>query len=227
MNKVILSILFLWVFTEKTHSQSAFSSLQRLEVDSNYHVSVYYNPRNCTLLKQSIKNEADIYEMYVLRSRLVPSSPDSFLVEYNEGPSADPGFIFYRVANDSLLPLCYKINGLNLFVPGNGFLYIDGHTDDMFNRRRKYVVSRDSIKEVPQPFYYVGLDSKTKEEIRLYADSTNTQVVATVPKGSTVHVLLNKGEDYLIKTEFGLIGWLRIEDGSPNTPIEGIYWAGD
>lgn len=51
---------------------------------------------------------------------------------------------------------------------------------------------------------------------------------AVLPKGSTVTVLVNKGDNYLIKTPFGLLGWLKIKGGSQeDTPILGIYWRGD
>jgi len=220
------SIILLLVVINVTRSQSIFSDLKRLTVDSSNHVSVYYNPSRSTLLTQVYKTEWGEYGMRVLRSRLVPSLPDSFLIEYNEGPSGDPGFVVYRIEKDSLVQIC-GINGLNLVVPGNGFLYVDGHTDNMFDCRRKYLILRDSVKEIPQPFYYVGLDSKTKQEIRLYVDPTGTQLVATMPKGSAVQVVLSKGDDYLIKTDFGLLGWITIESGSKETPIEGIYFAGD
>jgi hypothetical protein len=41
--------------------------------------------------------------------------------------------------------------------------------------------------------------------------------------------VLNEGEDwYLIKTPFGLVGWLKIEDFSQEADtIEGLYFRGD
>jgi hypothetical protein len=54
-------------------------------------------------------------------------------------------------------------------------------------------------------------------------------MVARVPKGSKVVVLLNQGDYYLIKTSFGLVGWLKLPDeplGSKPT-IEGLFVAGD
>jgi hypothetical protein len=71
------------------------------------------------------------------------------------------------------------------------------------------------------------LESKTTQEVRLYGDPSQIQLVATIAKGSHVLVLINKDENYLLKTEFGLLGWIRIRNGTYETPIEGIYFAGD
>ena len=40
--------------------------------------------------------------------------------------------------------------------------------------------------------------------------------------------LINEDEFYLIKTSFGLIGWVKIPECIiSDTPIKGLYYAGD
>ena len=89
--------------------------------------------------------------------------------------------------------------------------------------------------------YYVGLTSKTNRDINLWNDSevrNKYSLVTTIPKGTVVTVLLKSDEryvpyrTYLIKTEFGLVGWARFDSkeltmwSKPN-PIEGLYYMGD
>ena len=97
----------------------------------------------------------------------------------------------------------------------------------MFDQRKKFRLEKDKIIEVLQPYYYVGLESKVKKRINIYSTPQQDEVVASLPEGSPVTVLLNKGEQYLLKTSFGLVGWVLIPGGSQETPIEGLYFAGD
>ena len=82
------------------------------------------------------------------------------------------------------------------------------------------------MEEIRQPFYYVGLESVVTEDIKIYADIEQTNVIANLPIGSTVTVLINKGECYLLKTPFGLVGWLKIPQAL-QTSIKGLFFNGD
>ena len=99
----------------------------------------------------------------------------------------------------------------------------------MFDVRRKYVLQGDKLVEVKQPFYWVGLESKAKKDLVLYSGKDQKETVARLPKGSALTVVLSEGESwYLIKTPFGLVGWLKIEGVSQEADtIEGLYFRGD
>lgn len=223
---IILAILIPRISDSQSRS-SAFPGLNRLEVDSTYKVWVYFDSRKSALVKHPYKTEVS-YGMDVLLMTLAPSLLDTFLIRYDSGPSADPGFLVFRIQKDSLIQLTYSIFGLALVIPGDGFIYVDGHTNTMFNTRRKFLVSRDTVKEISQPFYYVGLDSKTSEELHIYSDFSQTNEVAIIPRGSPTHVLLNQGRYYLLRTQFGLVGWVKLPvTGAGKTPIEGLYYVGD
>ena len=121
------------------------------------------------------------------------------------------------------------IPGLEFYIPGTGAIYASGHTNTMFDTRRKYVLQGNELVEVKQPFYWVGLESKAKKDLVLYSGKDGKETIARIPKGSALTVVLNESESwYLIKTPFGLVGWLKIDGGSQEADtIEGLYFRGD
>lgn len=227
MKKTLIIFSIVFGSSLSVFSQDAFPDLKKIKVDES--VYVYYQTSMCRVMNEVVPNEANIREVNVLVARLIPASLDSFLVTYNEGPSADPCFIIYRVDKDTTKMLSYAIDGLSLFIPGNGFLYVSGHTDNMYDTHRKFKVTRDTLLEVTQPFYYVGLKSVTIKEIEIYSDTTLSNSVAILPKGSNVEIVLNKsGNYYLLKTPFGLLGWAKIDGtGYGDSAIKGLFFAGD
>lgn len=50
--------------------------------------------------------------------------------------------------------------------------------------------------------------------------------VAYLPKGSAVQVICNFENYFMLKTPFGLIGWLKILNGD-NKTIDSLYTIGD
>ena len=225
MKKTLYIFSILFIISLQGFSQDVFPDLKKIEVDKS--IFVYFKPSECLVLNKIIPNESKIREVNVLVTRLMPAMQDSFLVTYNEGPSADPCFVVYRLDKDTIKLLHYAIDGKSLFIPGNGFLYVSGHTDNMYDSRRKFKVMRDTLIEVIQPFYYVGINSKALADIIIYSDTDMVNPVASVPKSSSVFVVANRGEYYLIKTPFGLLGWTFIPKGNYGTIIEGISFAGD
>lgn len=85
------------------------------------------------------------------------------------------------------------------------------------------------VEEDHQPFYFVGLKTKVKKLIVLYGDLSYEKPIAQLPKGSQVEVLINKENDYLLKSPFGLVGWLKINYGEQcgSESVEGICFHGD
>lgn len=206
-------------------SQDIFPDLKKIEVDKS--IFVHFKPSECIVLNEIVPNEAQIKEVNVLVTRLIPEIKDSFLIRYYEGPSVDPCFLIYRYDKDTTKLLHYAIDGLSLFIPGDGFLYFSGHSNKMYDTRRKFKVLKDTLFEVIQPLYYVGINSKALADISIFSDTDMLNQVAIVPKGSSVFVVANRSEYYLIKTHFGLLGWTFIPNGSQHTNLEGIYFAGD
>jgi hypothetical protein len=160
------------------------------------------------------------------------SNSQALTVLYSDGPSADPEFIFANSNGEQI----ESLGGVELYLPGNGYVYTTGHANTSFNKRSKYLFNGTKFIEVKQPFYYVGLKTKTTKAITLYADKSQKEIVGSVPIDTEVEVLLaeysqNFGgtEYFLVKTPFGLVGWIGFVtyNLTEGTPLKGIYFAGD
>jgi hypothetical protein len=192
----------------------------------------------------------------MVRTKLSKTASAEYLVVFDWGMSDDYNYAFFLMEKDTLLPLqtlssegeitdAY-IFGKEIYLPGNGYFYTTGHVNNMFNQRSKWTVQNNLLEETPQAFNYVGLETKAKAGFAIYADVELTQKVADIAAGNTITVLLNlppnqapkeafttkepryqQYDYYLIKSEFGLTGWMRIEAYSMETPIEGLFYAGD
>jgi hypothetical protein len=157
---------------------------------------------------------------------------DSLYVLFSHGPSADPSFGIGTKAGKML----GTVNGLEFYLTNNSTFYVNGHTNNLFNKKRKFQIKSDTIAEVVQPFYYVGLQSVTLKDIVLYKDKTSTEVVASLPKGYKIEVLLTDygkpdfelEEHFLVRSDYGLVGWVRLnKEESWDKTIKGLFFAGD
>lgn len=157
-----------------------------------------------------------------------------YTIDYDPGPSGDPHFIVYQKLDDKLIRLDL-FAGLELIVPGDGTIYVSGKANDFFNRRRKYVLKNGALKEVEQPYYYVGVKTTNARPIDIYTDKTYQNKVAHLPANSQIEVLLASrqaeyGYDFLIKSPYGLVGWLTVEGQyglCGMETIKGICFHGD
>ena len=68
---------------------------------------------------------------------------------------------------------------------------------------------------------------KDQKGLTLYTDKTKTNKVAILPIGSDIEVLLHEKPDwYLVRSSFGLVGWVFVPFGLHETKI-GVRFAGD
>ena len=106
-----------------------------------------------------------------------------------------------------------------------------------FYKKQKYFFDGKHLNEVNQPFYYVGLTSKTLVTVKLYKNRTinEEEIVAVLPENYDVEVILTddislkSGEIfYLVKTSFGLLGWVPVRALQlKSSVLEGIIFKGD
>ena len=141
-----------------------------------------------------------------------------------------PEFEFYLYDIKTKKLIGY-FSALNITIPGNNAIYTSGHLSE-FNVRQKFEINDYNIKEKKQPYYYVGLKSITLKSINIYTDKELTEVLAVLPKGYEVEVLLaEKSYDnriYLVKTSFGLIGWTKLKaEQYKSVDIEGLFYNND
>jgi len=170
-----------------------------------------------------------IYKVATFKNSVIK---DTLTIAFSFGMSMDPEFIFFNASHKIIA----RIYALELYMQSNGTIYSSGHTNNMFDKKRKFELKTDTILEVIQPFYYVGLTTTTTttDQLTLYTSQTGKDVVAIIPKNYEIEVLLaefGKGnfsneKYYLIKTKFGLTGWLRVDDTN-NTKVKELFFAGD
>lgn len=161
-----------------------------------------------------------------------------FHLFFSQGPSVDPTFSI----SDQNFNHVWECPGEELAITDLGTIYVSGETNKMFNMRQKFQFSQNGITEVPQPYYYVGLKDKLMKSVKLYSQKEGGRVVATLPKGYMIEVLLaapkssSSGDSYnsdrfLVATEYGLVGWMRlsIDEQYPteNRVSEHLYYHGD
>lgn len=206
-------------------ASTPFGKLKSIKIDDT--VTIYYDSSFTEVInkKQGAEYEGGVR---VLKTKIDKNSQQSYTIDYSPGPSADPAFVFLKNDGDKVAEQGEQISGLELYIPGNGFLYVSGHTNNMFDMRRKYKIDGDALVEVKQPFYYVGINNKLKKDLEIFSDAELKQSVGLLTKGTDVSVLLYQDEKYLIKSTFGLVGWAKIPDSQmPGEVIDGIYYAGD
>lgn len=227
-NKMLILITTLFIFYAS--NSMSFEGLSNMTIPMDDEtISIHYNNKNTTVINKDITDkESMIKTIRLFETKLKTDSNDKYIVDFSEGASGDPQFKVYRNENNKLIYIGYEF-GLELTIPSDGYIYISGHTNNMFNKRKKFIIESDHINEIKQPFYYVGLESKALEDVDIFSDINMSNAIAHLVKGTPVSVMLNYNEEYyLIKTDVGLLGWIKIPSGiREETKIEGIYFAGD
>lgn len=226
--KIRILILFIILFT--SNNALSFEGLSSIKIPVRDEIiCINYNSRYSTVINKDITDkESGIRTIRLLETNFKPESDERYIIDFCEGASWDPMFEIYRLEDNKLTRIGI-VGGLEITIPSNGYFYVSGHTDNMFNKRRKFTTDDGKIKEIRQPFYYVGLDSKAMKDIDIYSDINMSTVIEHIKKDTSVKVLVNYNKDYyLIKTKFGLTGWIKIPFGSKGeSELKGIYFAGD
>jgi len=145
-------------------------------------------------------------------------------------PAASDAHVHYIFAYDGRS--LKKIGRFTRFVefPGNGIVRVQEWAG-FWVVHDKYVLDgpKHTLKKVPQEFYYVGVPATVKKTFPVYATRNDKTVVAYVRPKSSVIILLcapfrERPEWYILKTETGLIGWVKEEIFQEH--LDGIPWAG-
>lgn len=193
--------------------------LKKLDISGTVGV-IYYNPKITKVIDQSRDGASR-----ALETRLDQKSKDVYVVDFSEGMSMDPGFMVHRRTAKGLESVG-SFAGEQLTIPGNGAVYVVNSYNTTFANKNKYVLKNNELEYVKQPFKYVGLKTKATAVIRLYKSKEMKEEVAVLTRGAELFVLLADGENYLVRTPFGLLGWIHIERGY-SSPIAGLYFQGD
>jgi hypothetical protein len=169
--------------------------------------------------------EAGVYMAYPLDVKLTAGDRDYLVVRCDSGGSNDPQCVFSASQDPEKDGVA--IPGLVFVIPGDGCVYSAGHADTMFSVRALHCRAGGVLKTVDQPFWYAGFRSKALRTLTLRGERDGGAVVTTIAPGGFVEVVLQQGDDFLLRDRFGLTGWARLEQAQQPTDIEGFYYAGD
>ena len=231
----------LWMLSAQAFGQSPSDAplpLSQLQIHDEFlqpyfpdGLFIAFNPTLATVLQHPIEDASfrepgDPLTTRLLETRLAPHDDDRYVIDFSPGGSLDPTFLISRDDGHALQEIG-QVFGLNLTVPGDGYLYVSGHTNTTFNQRRKFAIHEDTLIEIPQPLYYVGLETHVKDILVIYTDLTCVTPLAELPQGTTITVIANTDNFYLIKTPNDLLGWVQLDVGQDDTLIEGLFYFGD
>jgi hypothetical protein len=206
-----------------------FPGLKSLGLPGYLSGTIHYDPSITKVINQPLNPGSPEYEAIpttrVLETKLDRGSDEVWVVDYTEGPSDDPEFRFLKKGE---IEEAGSVQGLELWLPGTGAAYVSGHADTMFDTRRKLVAKAGKIVEVPQPYYFVGVEGKAKKDVVLFTRKGGKEILARIPKGNPLSVLLAEGDEwYLARTAFGLVGWLQVPVAQEAEVVEGLFFRGD
>ncbi len=248
-----LSLLFLLALTEQMamgQAKEAFPQLKWIDLGQDatypdgkfgYDLSVftYIGKELQKLPKTDACFDAENDDEYMLIGRFKSASMgESVNILFSPGASADPQF---RISDAENMVLWEQFTD-EMCINANDIIYTAGNTNKMFNRRRKFQLSDNKVTETKQPFCYVGVKGELLKPVKLYTQKEGGKVVANLPVGYEIEVLLAEDDyptdeygeglpmNYLARTAFGLVGWLRLTEDdvhNSNPVLRGLGYMGD
>jgi hypothetical protein len=221
--------------------EEPFKNLERLEIDSVLGVIIKYDSSITEVFNKKLKdlNDSDPFyynsiedfsshDIKAIKTKIDIKSNDEYYIVFSQGPSCDPIFEFYN--SIKIKKPNFSIKGIKLYIPGNGYIYVSGHTNNLFDTKKKFEIKANKLVEVEQPFYYVGLKTKTLKPVKLYNSQEFTNEIASLPENYDIEVLMYdyKNKLFIVRTDFGLVGWINIGwIGQKPDLIDGIFYNGD
>jgi len=206
-----------------------FSNLKELKD----HGCVLYEPSITTLINKSIDDPYGETVYHLLKTKVEKSSSVLYVITFDYGPSEDHTYNIYKETSSGSLIHISEIGAEKLVIPGNGYIYSSGRNNQLYDKKRKFKLSGESLTEVEQGAYYIGLKTQTNKTITLYSDKDKKNKTAVLPKNYDIEILIEKNKCILIKTAFGLTGWAKLSDlntydmTGESLSIKNFYYAGD
>ncbi len=203
LTKKMLILFFLQIIVAASFSQTAsfFPDLTKKVVYASLSTFICYDKASttfynipCHLLKRTdIAYTDELKETGgVLVARYKNASiKDSLTILFETGASDDPQFSVYTKEKKVLL----KAYCLGFYINSSGIIYTTGHTNNMYDCKRKFQIQQNDIIEIKQPYNYVGLKGDTKKPIILYQNKMGNAEVAKLPKNSPIEILLAEPAD--------------------------------
>lgn len=231
---LLSSILALSVSALYAQKMPAYLSYLKKVRVAQYEYQIFgYEPANTKLINKPCENEKTHWGCFdgEYGSVIVATTNnDNYAIVFNPGPSEDPAFSIY----DKKKNIIESFSANEFYITSANIIYTAGVSNQMYNKRRKFIWKGNKIEEEKQPYYYVGMKTKTTKNISLYKNKTGNEIIANLTPNYEIEVILaeaapnSNDQYYLVKTEFGLVGWLRLaEPYTYDTGIEGLHFNGD
>ncbi len=156
---------------------------------------------------------------------------DLYSILFSMGESGDSQYLFF-LEGEFRNP-AFILHADHLTFSGDGLVIARGSTNQMFTRSRKFRIDRGKIREMPQPFYAVDLESQATRDFPVFESKKMKKILTEVHRGEALTVLAAEFKPeyryYLIRTSLGLCGWIRVEREVwvDETPVKDLYYHGD
>lgn len=175
-----------------------FSYLNKIEIEGYKEKILHLNSNEATIInkKRSDLNKDDIFyaeecegESMTLAAicRIENNSEQRYAIVYSTCPN--PEFIIYNSTNPD--EIIGTINSGHLYINGSGNIYSSGG-EGTFDVRKKHIVNNSKLEHVQQPFYYVGLKSKTLNSVTIYQSKKLKTKIASLPANYDIEVVLSE-----------------------------------
>jgi hypothetical protein len=224
MARVLFFIISFTLITQISYSQHQFPHLKYVQISEYKNVQFGFPKSESFTLFNKLCSEIDScldYEeehlVYIGEWKI--DKQTALDIYFTAAPSDDHRFIVSM--EDSII---FEENGTNLHLFKNNTLYVDGKSNEYFNKRRKFNFDNNFYKEVKQPLYFVGESGHLNFPISIFKSEEFKLKIATLPKNYFIEILLAKYTKdelthLLIKTDYGLIGWFDSNSVSLNKPL--------
>jgi len=210
---LLLSFTILFI-TGNTFSQS-FDKLTHYTKNGN----VKYNSNSSILIDKDIYRE-DFTHHRIIKTKINARENTYYIVEFLIGGSEIETYTIYKINADNSETQIASFDCEEIVIPGNGNVYIKGGVNELYSLSQKFKLIGDKLEEVEQGAYYIGIKTKTQELITLYTDKNKIKKAAVLPANYNVEILIEDNGWYLIKTPFGLTGWIKTTDVYTGLPYE-------
>ena len=164
----------------------------------------------------------DENDILLLKTTIDTVKKEIYAVYFGMGMSFDPHFSIFK--NDNLIG---EIEGVELSIPGNGIIYSNGHTNNLYSENKAWKLTANKLEEIEQPLQYVGLKTIALSNFTIYADTQLQSTVTTVSEGESIELLVEQNNFFLIRTSHNLVGWWKIDDPLKSKQIDNLYFLGD
>ena len=220
--------------SSKTTVKSEVSSLKTINIeplkinDITIAPKIHFNNLGASVINKKIENNdpcacfLDENDVLLLKTTIDTTKKGIYTLYFGIGMSLDPHFSIF--SNDSLIGV---IEGVELSIPGNGTLYSNGHTNNLYNEFRAWKLTSNKLEEIKQPLQYVGLKTVALSDFAIHADTLQQSTVATIAKGDSIELLVQQNHFFLIRNSYNLVGWWKIDDPLKSKQVNNLFYLGD